>query len=57
MQEASSGDGGWSEKSKLAVEGVAEEGFNKANDSCSDTFGDVLGGFDYDSDGDKEENS
>ena len=58
MQEASLSRGGWLEKSKLAMEeGVAKDGFNKDDDSYSDTFADVLGGFDYDSDGDKEENS
>ena len=56
----SSGHGGWPKKSKLAVEeGAAmaiEDGFNKANGSCSDTVDVGLGYFGSDGDGDEEQN-
>ena len=50
----------WSKKSKLVVEegavvgSAVEDGFSKADGSHSDTVGNILGGFGFDSEVDKE---
>ena len=63
MHNASLGHKGWPKKSKLTVEegeavgSTTKDSFSKADNSHGDVVNDVLGGFDFDIDGNEEHKS